>query len=162
MGKKKQDPNKGRCNATLVRLGNELEKAANFAGNISWKMEAGGLIVAGGAQLFGPEAEPIAAGGLAFASVGGVVGVGAGMLQTGGGVLQGLGGAGYSNATNGFVTTAGGLSLGALAKSAQSGNSVSQRLLNRTINNSATVSGGAYDTLVNALDALAPQEKSCN
>ncbi len=149
------------CNEALVGLGNELASASEKAGDASSKLVVGGL----GTALAGvPLGQPgLSAAGLAVASTGGVVGLGAGGLQISAGILQGLGGAGYSNAINGTFTLGTSALIGrSFAGPKTSGyRTVSQRGTDKFLKNSATVAGGTYDSLIAIIGQLGPQQKSC-
>ncbi len=154
------DPNRmGRCDANLVAIGNEWERISEGAGDASALIEGTGAVIAtGGYVAKNPAAIEVGGG---FMVVGGSLGYIAGGAQTIGGLYQGFGGAGWSNAWNGGVTTATGLAIGQFGRLAKYDNTVFGRKLNSFIDKSTILGGGVYDALVQADKMLGPQQKSC-
>lgn len=158
----------GRCHSQLVDAGNALEDISQKTGDASGSVVVGGAVLAtGGAALSvggAPEAgAPVGAAGVGMMDAGAMGGLGAGALQFVGGVLQGLGGAGYSNATNALATLGTGALLAGMGKAAMRGaNSASGRAAMKFIGTSNTFIGAGYDAMVNQFNQLGPQQKSCN
>ena len=94
------------------------------------------------------------------AVTGGALGVVAGGLQIASGIAQGLGGAGYSNATNGAATLAASALVGGLAASpvATGYRTVSQRASDRSQATFSAVTGGVFDLILSRFDSLGPQQ----
>jgi RHS repeat-associated protein len=147
------------CIGGLVTVGNVLEYLSAKTGQASGGVALGGLGVWGAGVASGQEELQIAGIGVIDASAYG--GIAAGALQIGGGVLQGLGGAGWTNVENGFWTMGLSLGLSQAAEIAQSGNSVSARAANAFIKKSKTITGLGYDSLINLLSSIGPQQRSC-
>jgi RHS repeat-associated protein len=157
--KRKSKPD--RCNQALVDAGNLFEKFADASGDLS-----SNLILGGGATaifgIFTLQPVLVARGG-ALVDTGGIIGLVAGGSQFTGGILQGLGGAGYSNSAYAAVTAAGGAVLGRIAGGprVRGYRTRSQRKLDKSNSNAATVAGSFYDVVTNFLGAAAPQQLAC-
>ena len=105
----------------------------------------------------------VAAPGFALAAAGGVGSIGAGALQFGAGLLQGFGGGGFGNSFSALATLGAGATIGSFFRGpGVSGyQTVSQRATNSFLQNSATTTGGVFDTLTSFLEQLGPQQVSC-
>jgi hypothetical protein len=136
------------CNEALIELGNDLAKFSENTANASGSILLIGLgMTAVGAATVQPE---IVAPGVALTATGGAGGSIAGLAQVGAGVLQGLGGAGYSNATNGVITMGGGVLASRFLR----------WMAGPTPNDSVTAVGGVFDAVA-FLTQFGPQEKRC-
>jgi RHS repeat-associated protein len=151
---------KAPCDEGLIDLGNRLASASEDLGNASFKLEGFGFAIAARGALAGNQA--VRNAGLALAATGGLGGIGAGLLQAVAGVAQGRGGAGYSNLQNGLAAAAfAGSVTGASVLARRTGSSIAARASNNSLQVNFAIGGGTFDTIVNLLSSLAPQQKSC-
>jgi RHS repeat-associated protein len=145
----------------LCHGGNSLAARSEQLGDYSTKIELAGLAVtAAGTVTAQPE---FAAGGLTMASAGGYGSIAAGALQLGAGLMQGFGGGGFGNFYSSVLTLGTSASLGRVitGPGASGYRTVSQRATDNFLNNSATVTGGIFDAMVNFVAELAPHQVSC-
>jgi len=145
----------------LCSAGNSLATGADTLGSASGKLELTGVGI-GVAGLVTAQPE-VAAPGFALAAAGGVGSIGAGALQFGAGLLQGFGGGGFGNSFSALATLGAGATIGSFFRGpGVSGyQTVSQRATNSFLQNSATTTGGVFDTLTSFLEQLGPQQVSC-
>ena len=145
----------------LCHAGNSVADHADKLATASGKLEIVGVGVGvGGLVTVQPE---VAAPGFALAATGGVGSIGAGVLQFGAGLMQGAGGGGYGNSGYALVSLASGYALarGITGPAVSGYRTVSQRATDSLLQNTATTTGGVFDTLTSFVDQLAPQQVSC-
>ena len=145
----------------LCHAGNSLASASDSLGNASGKLELAGVGI-GVAGLVTAQPE-VAAPGFALAATGGIGSIGAGALQFGAGLLQGFGGGGFGNSFGAVATLGASATIGRfITGPGVSGyRTVSQRATDSFLQNSATTTGGAFDTLTSFIEQLSPQQVGC-
>ena len=145
----------------LCTAGNFLAEGADKLGNVSGKLELGGLGVAG-VSVVAAQPEGVAVG-LGLAATGGTGNIIAGGLQVTAGLLQGVGGGGFGNAGYGALSLATGFTLarGIVWPAASGYRTVSQRAADAFANGTATVAGGVNDLWTSLIDSASPQQVGC-
>jgi RHS repeat-associated protein len=145
----------------LCTAGNFLAEGADKLGNVSGKLELGGLGVAG-VSFVAAQPEGVAVG-LGLAATGGTGNIIAGGLQVTAGLLQGAGGGGFGNAGYGALSLATGFTLarGIVGPAASGYRTVSQRAADAFANGTATVAGGVNDLWTSLIDSASPQQVGC-
>ena len=155
------DPNKGngKCNASLVAIGNGFETYADLATKFGGWVEMGGTVIAVGGFV-GKNKDAFELG-VAMMELGGLTTLSGSTAQTIGGAFQGYGGAGWSNFRNGgaLTTTAG---LFAFAPVGGTANTVAGRQLRDMLKTAGIMGGAEYDALTWFVQGLAPTQKSCH
>jgi hypothetical protein len=145
----------------LCQAGNSLATASDLLGSASAKLEAAGVVVGVGGLV---TAQPEVAGpGFATAAAGGLGSIGAGALQFGAGLLQGFGGGGFGNSFSAIATLGAGATIGRFitGPSVSGYQTVSQRATASFLQNTATTTGGVFDTLTSLIEQLGPQQVTC-
>ena len=145
----------------LCHAGNSLASASDTLGNASGKIELAGVGI-GVAGLVTAQPE-VAGPGFALAAAGGIGSIGAGALQFGAGLLQGFGGGGFGNSLSAVATLGAGATIGRFitGPSVSGYQTVSQRATNSFLQNTATTTGGVFDTLTSFIEQLGPQQVPC-
>jgi hypothetical protein len=145
----------------LCHAGNSVAGFADKLGNASGKLELTGVGV-GVAGLVTAQPE-VAGPGFALAATGGLGSIGAGALQFGAGLLQGFGGGGFGNSLSAVATLGAGATIGRIVggPSVSGYRTVSQRATDSFLQNSATTTGGVFDTLTAFIEQLSPQQVGC-